>query len=78
MLEALVALAVKPTMTADFKKNLVMMRGVKEILYVTGEYDFLIRMEAQNTFELSRLIEELRGQEGVEKTVTFIVLEKLR
>jgi DNA-binding Lrp family transcriptional regulator len=45
---------------------------------VTGEFDFLMRVEAANTFELARIIEILRSQEGVENTVTFIVLEKLK
>ncbi len=77
-MEALVALRVKPNRTVDFKKNFMALNAVKEVLYVTGEYDFLIRVEANNTFELSRKIEDLRCKDGVEKTVTFIVLEKLR
>lgn len=78
MLEALVALRVRPNKTVEFKKDLMVLSGVREVLYVTGEYDFLIRVEADNTFELSRKIEELRCRDGVDKTVTFIVLEKLK
>ncbi len=78
MLEAFIAISVKPSSTTDLKKAFPENEKVKEVFYVTGEFDFLLRVEAANTFELARIIEGLRSQEGVENTVTFIVLEKLK
>lgn len=78
MLEAFIAVSVRPSSTTELKKVFSMSEKIKEIFYVTGEFDFLMRVEAMNTFELARIIEDLRGQEGVENTVTFIVLEKLK
>ena len=78
MLEAFIAISVKPSSTTDLKKVFPENERVKEVFYVTGEFDFLLRVEAANTFELARIIESLRSQEGVENTVTFIVLEKLK
>ncbi len=78
MLEAFIAVSVRPSSTAELKKIFSASDKVKEVFYVTGEFDFLMRVEAANTFELARIIEILRSQEGVENTVTFIVLEKLK
>jgi len=78
MLEAFIAVSVRPSNTAELKKTFSASDKVKEVFYVTGEFDFLMRVEAANTFELARIIEILRSQEGVENTVTFIVLEKLK
>lgn len=77
-LEAFIAISVRPSNTAELKKVFPTNEKVKEVFYVTGEFDFLLRAEAANTFELARIIEDLRSQEGVENTVTFIVLEKLK
>ncbi len=78
MLEAFIAVSVRPSSTTELKKIFSASDKVKEVFYVTGEFDFLMRVEAANTFELARIIEILRSQEGVENTVTFIVLEKLK
>ncbi len=78
MVEAFIAVSVRPASTTDLKKALPDHEKIKEVFYVTGEFDFLLRVEASNTYELARVIEDLRGIEGVENTVTFIVLEKLK
>lgn len=78
MLEAFIAVSVRPSSTTELKKVFSSSEKIKEVFYVTGEFDFLMRVEAANTFELARIIEDLRSQEGVDNTVTFIVLEKLK
>lgn len=78
MLEAFIAVSVRPSSTTELKRTFAANERIKEVFYVTGEFDFLMRVEAANTFELAKIIEGLRSREGVENTVTFIVLEKLK
>ncbi len=72
MLEAFIAISVRPSSTTDLKKTFPENDKVKEVFYVTGEFDFLLKVEAANTFELARIIESLRSQEGIENTLLIL------
>ncbi len=76
--EAYTAVKVKPPKAPKFKESFPKLNNVVEVLYVTGPFDFLLRIVADNTFELSRVLEEIRSDEDVVETVTFIVLERLK
>ncbi|HDM91963.1 MAG TPA: Lrp/AsnC family transcriptional regulator [Candidatus Korarchaeota archaeon] len=76
--EAYTAVKVKPPKAPKFKGSFPQLNNVVEVLYVTGPFDFLLRIVADNTFELSKVLEEIRSDEDVVETVTFIVLERLK
>jgi len=69
---------VKPPKAPKFKEVFPTLNNVVEVLYVTGPFDFLLRIVADNTFELSKVLEDIRSDEDVVETVTFIVLERLK
>ncbi len=76
--EAVVGVKVRPPMAPKFKETLPELDDVKEVLYVTGPFDFLVRVVSDNTFRLSNTLEEMRGDEDVVETITFIVLERIK
>uniref|UniRef100_A0A7C2SQ54 Lrp/AsnC family transcriptional regulator n=1 Tax=Archaeoglobus fulgidus TaxID=2234 RepID=A0A7C2SQ54_ARCFL len=50
-------------------------KGVREVYHVFGEFDFVVIIEADSLSELNRLVDEIRGIEGVTKTQTVIGAE---
>ena len=76
--EAFVGVKVRPPRAPKFKEFLPELEDVKEVMYVTGPFDFLVKVVSDNTFKLSNTLEEIRGDEDVVETVTFIVLERLK
>ncbi|RLG48675.1 MAG: hypothetical protein DRO06_00950 [Thermoproteota archaeon] len=76
--EAYVAVKVRPPKSAKFKDIFPSIEGVKEVMLVSGHFDFLLRVISENTFELSKVLEEIRADEDVLETQTSIVMERLK
>ncbi len=50
-------------------------KGVREVYHVFGEFDFVVIIETDSLSELNKLVDEIRGIEGVTKTQTVIGAE---
>lgn len=48
---------------------------IEECHAVAGEDCIMIKLRVQNTLELSHLIDKIRGIEGIDRTLTVVVLE---
>lgn len=47
---------------------------VKECFYITGEYDYALKIITKNTKTLEKLMTRIKNQEGIAKTETIVVL----
>ncbi len=50
-------------------------KDVREVYHVFGEFDFVVIIDAQSLSDLNRLVDEIRGIEGVTKTQTVVGAE---
>lgn len=55
--------------------------GEKEILechYVTGEYDYILKITTNSTSTLEELMNKIKGIEGIKRTQTNVVLSSVK
>ncbi|MGB9729516.1 MAG: Lrp/AsnC family transcriptional regulator [Thermoprotei archaeon] len=77
MVEALVFITVEPDKIDKVGMDMKRFSNVKEVVAVTGEYDIIVRVEAKDFAELSRMIrEQIPSISGVIKTSTSVIIEK--
>ncbi|WP_290598211.1 MULTISPECIES: Lrp/AsnC ligand binding domain-containing protein [unclassified Archaeoglobus] len=50
-------------------------KDVREVYHVFGEFDFVVIIDTQSLSDLNRLVDEIRGIEGVTKTQTVVGAE---
>ncbi|PSG99687.1 MAG: transcriptional regulator [Nanohaloarchaea archaeon SW_4_43_9] len=50
--------------------------GDMEINEVTGEYDLVVEFEREDTERINRVLDSIRGIDGVEETKTYTVLKQ--
>ena len=75
--EALVFMTVEPSKVTELPEKLKQVEGVKEIYEVTGTYDFVIKMEANNYTELAKILrEKVLKLPGVIRTTTSFIVAK--
>ncbi|MEG2200287.1 MAG: Lrp/AsnC family transcriptional regulator, partial [Anaerovorax sp.] len=56
-------------------------KSEKEILechYVTGEYDYILKITTKNTASLEILMNKIKGIEGIKRTQTNVVLSSVK
>jgi AsnC family. len=63
--------------TTSVARRIMAVRGVQGVGEVTGDFDIVARVSAENAEELNRIIEEVRAVRGVKSTLTNIVLKQL-
>lgn len=77
MVEALVFITAEPDKIDKVGMDMKKLPNVKEVVAVTGEYDIIIRVEAKDFAELSRMIREhIPSISGVIKTSTSVIIER--
>lgn len=67
-----------PHLTSDF---LEFVRSEEEILechYVTGEYDYVLKITTRNTATLENLMNRIKGISGIKRTQTNVVLSSVK
>lgn len=67
-----------PHLTSDF---LEFVRAEEEILechYVTGEYDYVLKITTRNTATLENLMNRIKGISGIKRTQTNVVLSSVK
>jgi 2-isopropylmalate synthase len=63
--------------TTSVARRVATLRNVASVSEVTGDYDIVARVVAENTEELNQVIENIREIRGVVSTLTSIVLKQL-
>lgn len=77
MVEALVFITVEPDKIDKVGMDMKRLPNVKEVVAVTGEYDIVVRVEAKDFSQLSKMIrEQIPSISGVIKTATSVIIEK--
>lgn len=76
MVDAFVFLVVEPNKIDKVGIEIKKIEGIKEAHAVTGEYDIIVKIEAKDFSELSKIIKEkILTIAGVVKTTTSVVIE---
>jgi Lrp/AsnC family leucine-responsive transcriptional regulator len=66
-----------PTTPDDLERAASKLDGVQEIAFLTGRFDFQLRVACRDSADLDRLLRELRATAGVAETETRLVLRDL-
>ncbi len=77
-LEAFIDVSLMPTTPADrFERNVLAMPAVQEITFVTGSFDYHVRVACLGTEDLDHTVRVIR-REGAARTETRIILRSAR
>jgi Lrp/AsnC family leucine-responsive transcriptional regulator len=63
-----------PNAISQFERAIDKFEAVQECHHVTGQHTFLLKVKADNTSGLEKLISKIRSIEGVARTETSVVL----
>jgi Lrp/AsnC family leucine-responsive transcriptional regulator len=75
---ALIDVRLSPSTTPDdLERTAGDLDGVQEIAFLTGRFDFQLRVACRDAADLDRLLRELRASGGVAETETRLVLRDL-
>jgi|SRR5215218_1301006 len=75
---ALIDVRLSPSTTPDdLERTAGELDGVQEIAFLTGRFDFQLRVACRDATDLDRLLRELRASGGVAETETRLVLRDL-
>ncbi|ORT99969.1 Transcriptional regulator, AsnC family [Anaerovibrio sp. JC8] len=66
-----------PSKADDFKKFVVNEPDIKECFYITGDFDYCLKIITHNTQTLEGLLTRIKEQAGVTKTQTIVVLSSI-
>jgi len=72
---AFVMLNIEPGTEAEVEKQLKAVECSKEVCFVYGIYDFLVRVESDSIKNLKSSISSIRRLENVRSTLTMTVAE---
>ncbi len=67
-----------PQITGDFLKLISLERDVLECHYITGEYDYVLKITTENTAALEQIMNRIKGISGIKRTQTNVVLSTLK
>ena len=74
LLRALMSVNLRAGVSRKVIENLRTRPQVTKILSVSGVYDLMIELTVETTIELDRQVDDIREIEGIEHTVTSIIL----
>lgn len=67
-----------PRNTEDFLEMVAREGEILECHYVTGEYDYILRITTRNTSTLESLMNRIKSIPGIKKTQTNVILSSLK
>jgi Lrp/AsnC family leucine-responsive transcriptional regulator len=77
-LEALVDVRLMPTTTSEeFERRVSELPTVRDLAFVTGRFDYEVRVACRDVDELDQTVRTLRQQAGAAQTETRIVLRSI-
>ncbi len=75
---AVVGLDVMPEKHREVIEGLMKLKEVRKLLTSTGEYGVMSMVWARDNSELNNILQKIGGIEGVKKTSTVIILERIK
>ncbi len=75
-LSAFVGITVQPRAGADVVRLLQRVPEVKQLDSVSGQFDYVALLRADSAERLDRLLDQIRGLDGVQQTTTSVVLSR--
>ena len=77
--QALISIRLEhPKYNADFARHMQNHECVMDCLYITGDFDYMARISAGSTRELTEILEDIKKIPGVSLTRTFVVLDSIK
>jgi len=73
-IKAHVMITVSPRMTADIITHMEQLDGVRAIYSVSGPHDLIIEVASMSVKDLDNMIDKIIAIEGVERTVSSVIL----
>ena len=73
-IKAHVMITISPRMTTDIIKNMKKLDGVRAIYSVSGPHDLIAELATMSVTDLDKMIDEIIAIEGVERTVSSVIL----
>ena len=73
-IQAHVMITVSPAMTADIIEAIEKLNSVRAIYSVSGPHDLIAEVAAMSVTELDKMIDKIIAIEGVERTVSSVIL----
>lgn len=67
-----------PKYNENFVNAVLQHDHITECHYIAGDFDYLVKIETFNTKKLERVLNDIKGVQGVSKTKTMIVLSTLK
>ncbi len=67
-----------PKYNDDFRVVVQEIREVLECCFVTGEFDYLMKVVTDNTESLERLLNTIKSIPGVQRTLTSVVMSAVK
>ncbi|WP_462159933.1 Lrp/AsnC family transcriptional regulator [Pseudoalteromonas sp. GB56] len=75
MVSAHVSIKVKQKLTTKTNIELKHIDAITELYAISGEYDLIAVVQAQNLEKLSHLLDDIGNLDGVERTTSSVILE---
>ncbi len=73
-IKAHVMITVSPRMTADIISHMEKLEGIRAIYSVSGPHDLIAEVAAMSVTDLDAMIDKIIAIEGVERTVSSVIL----
>ena len=66
-----------PSNGDKFREFIATEMDVKECFYITGDYDYALKIITKSTKTLEKLLTRIKNQDGIVKTETIVVLSTI-
>ena len=77
--QALISIRLEhPKYNQEFARQMRNHERVMECFYITGDFDYIARISAGSTEELTKILQDLKQIPGVSLTRTYVVLEGIK
>lgn len=77
--QALISIRLEhPKYNQEFARQMRSHERVMECFYITGDFDYIARISAGSTEELTKVLNEIKQLPGVSLTRTYVVLDNIK
>ena len=77
-MQAFIMVKVGPGFSREMTKDILEIEGIAELFELTGDIDMLIRVQATDVEDLSRIVFKIREVGGVRETDTRMIISTQR
>jgi hypothetical protein len=77
-MQAFIMVKVGPGFSREMTKDVLEIEGIAELFELTGDIDMLIRVQATDVEDLSRIVFKIREVSGVRETDTRMIISAQR